>query len=85
VSPVTFLRELHQQGSVSDYRLLRNCGDPAKSKMLPLQALIQFRDDAQFATTFAAQATRGIHSGEHGRIMAIVSEIQIEVFRQVVA
>jgi len=79
-----FLRELHEAGGIADFRLLRNSGDPAKSKLLPFEALIEFRDDAQFGAAFSAQAARGIHTGEHGRIMEMVSDFQIEVFRGVV-
>ncbi len=80
-----FLGELHLAGDVAGFQLLKNSGDPAKTKMLPFQALIEFRDDAQFSAAFSAQAARGIHTGLHGRVIALVSDFRIEVFRQLVA
>jgi hypothetical protein len=56
-----------------------------QTEMLRFQALVEFRDDAQFSAAFAAQAARGIHTGLHGRIMASVSDFRIEVFRQIAA
>jgi hypothetical protein len=80
-----FLGEFHLAGGVSGFQLLKNSGDAAKTKMLPFQALIEFRDDAQFSAAFSAQAARGIHTGLHGRVMSLVSEFRIEVFKQLVA
>lgn len=80
-----FLDELHSAGGVAGYQLLRNSGHPPKSKMLPFQALIEFRDEAQFSAAFAAQAASGIHQGLHGRVLSVVGDFHIEVFRQVAA
>ena len=80
-----FLDELHLANDIATFQLLRNSGSAAKTRMLPFQALIAFHDDAQFATAFSAQAARGIHTGLHGRVMSMVSDFQIEVFRQIVA
>lgn len=81
----SFLNELYETGGVAGFQLLRNSGDAAKTNMLPFQALIEFRDDAQFSAAFAAQAAAGIHSGAHGRVMSLVSDFRIEVFRQIAA
>jgi hypothetical protein len=81
----TFLEELHSRGEVAGFQLLKNRGAAAKTKMLPFQTLIEFRDDAQFSATFAAQAARGIHTGLHGQVMSLVCDFQIEVFKQVAA
>lgn len=80
-----FLSELHLAGDVSGYQLLRNSGSAAKTRMLPFQALIEFQDDAQFAAAFSDQAHRGIHTGLHGQVLSLVSDFQIEVFRQIAA
>ena len=77
-----YLNELHSAGGIAGFQLLRNTGDAAKTKLLPLQALIEFRDDTQFSAAFAAQAARGIHTGFHGRVMSLVGAFQIEVFKQ---
>jgi len=53
--------------------------------MLNFQALIEFRDEAQFSSAFSAQAASGIHTGLHGRVMALVAEFRIEVFKQISA
>lgn len=80
-----FLDELHLAGGIAGFQLLRNRGEGAKTKMLPFQALIEFRDDVQFSTAFSAQAARGIHTGLHGQVMSLVSDFRIEVFKQLVA
>jgi len=79
----TFLAELFGAGSIAGFRLLKNTGNPPKSRMLAFQALIEFRDGAQFGAAFSAQAARGIHTGLHGRVMSLVGEFSIEVFKEV--
>ncbi len=78
-----FLDDLHLAGGIAGYQILKNSGKPPKSKLLPFQALIEFNDDAQFGAAFSAQAAQGIHTGLHGRVMSLVADFQIEVFRQV--
>lgn len=78
-----FLSGLYAAGSIAGFQLLKNSGDAAKTQMLRFQALIEFCDDAQFSTAFSAQAARGIHTGLHGRVMALVSDFRIEVFRRI--
>jgi len=78
-----FLGELHRAKHITAFQLLKNSGSAAKTRMLPYQALIAFHDDAQFAAAFSAQAARGIHTGLHGRVLTMVSDFQIEVFRQI--
>ena len=80
-----FLGELYAAGSIAGFHILRNSGAAPKTKMLHYQALIEFCDDAQFSAAFSAQAARGIHTGLHGRVMAMVSDFRIEVFRQIAA
>jgi hypothetical protein len=81
----TFLAELETEGEIAGFHLLRNSGAVGKTKMLPFQAVILFRDDTQFGAAFSAQTQRGIHTGWHGRVMAAVGEFQIEVFRPITA
>jgi hypothetical protein len=81
----TFLSELYDAGSIAGFQLLKNSGDAARTKMLRFQALIEFRDDAQFSAAFSAQAARGIHTGLHGRVMNLVADFRIEVFKQLFA
>jgi hypothetical protein len=78
-----FLDELYSAGDVGGFQLLRNKGTGGRTRMLPFQALIEFCDGAQFSAAFSAQAARGIHTGLHGRVMALVNEFQIEVFQQI--
>ncbi len=80
-----FLGELRLAGDVSGFQLFKNSGAAAKTKLLPFQALMEFRDDTQFSAAFSAQAARGIHTGLHGQVLSLVSDFQIEVFRQLVA
>ena len=80
-----FLDELYAAGSIAAFHILQNSGAPTKTMLLRYQAQIEFRDDAQFSTAFSAQAARGIHTGLHGRVMSIVSDFNIGVFRQIAA
>jgi hypothetical protein len=79
----SFLSQLYDAGAIGGFQLLRNAGEPSRTKMLRFQALIEFRDDAQFSMAFSAQAARGIHTGLHGRVMDSVSDFRIEIFRQI--
>jgi hypothetical protein len=80
-----FLGGLHAAGSIAGFHILKNSGTAAKTKMLQYQALIEFCDDAQFSVAFSAQSASGIHNGLHGRVMALVSDFRIAVFRQIAA
>jgi hypothetical protein len=80
-----FLCELYAAGSIAGFQILTNSGDTAKTKMLHYQALIKFRDDAQFSAAFSAQAAHGIHAGLHGLVMSLVSDFHIEIFKQIAA
>jgi hypothetical protein len=80
-----FLCELREAGSIAGFRLLRNVGTGAKTKMPNFQALIEFCNDAQFQAAFRDQAARGIHTGMHGRMIPIVSDFRAEVFEQIAA
>jgi len=78
-----FLGELQELGAVSGFRLLRNSGASAKTKLPRFHALIEFANDAQFSAAFASQAARGIHAGLHGQVLALVNHFQVEIFREV--
>ena len=78
-----FLDRLYAAGSIAGFHILQNSGTAAKTKMLQYQALIEFCDDAQFSAAFSAQAASGIHNGLHGRVMSLVSDFRIAVFRQI--
>src|ERR1700754_3828516 len=78
-----FLAGLCEGGAIAAFRLLCNTGGPPKSALLPLQALIEFRDQEQFSSAFAAQAAQSIHTALHGRVIALVSKFQVEVFHEI--
>jgi hypothetical protein len=78
-----FLNELRHAAAIAGFRLFKNIGIASNTRMLPFQAIIEFSDEAQFSSTFTAQARSGIHNGFHGRVLAIVSDFQIEVFTHI--
>jgi hypothetical protein len=80
-----FLCEFYDAGSIAGFRLLRNGGAEAKTKMPKFQALIEFHDDTQFQAAFRDQAARGIHAGMHGRMIPMVSDFRAELFEQIAA
>ena len=77
-----FMSELTDRGAIAHVRLLRNLGDAPKSKLPRFHALFEFADDQQMDLAFAAQRTEGIHVGAHGRLLASVGEMQVEVFKE---
>ncbi|MGD1088514.1 MAG: DUF6614 family protein [Verrucomicrobiota bacterium] len=81
----SFLDELCVAGSIVGFRLLRNAGEGARTRMPKFQALIEFRDDSQFSAAFRDQAARGIHAGMHGRMISVVSDFRAELFKQIAA
>lgn len=78
-----YLGDLQAAGEVSGFHLLKNSGQHPKTTMLPYQAVIVFRDEEQFAAAFASQASKGIRSGLHGRVMSLVDDFRIEIFREI--
>jgi hypothetical protein len=78
-----FLAGLYAAGSIAGFHILQNSGAAARTRMLCYQALIEFYDDTQFSAAFSAQAASGIHTGLHGRVMSLVSDFRIEVFKEI--
>jgi len=76
-----FLRELCAAGEVSAYRLLKNTSEGGRTKLPKYHAIIEFADDAALSQAMKNQAARGIHAGGHGRIIGVVSEFRVEIFR----
>jgi len=76
-----FLRELCGMGEASEFRLLKNSSEGPRTKLPRFQAIIEFTDDAALAQAMRKQAARGIHHGGHGRIVDVVSEFRVEIFR----
>ncbi|MGA2018495.1 MAG: DUF6614 family protein [Opitutaceae bacterium] len=76
-----FLRDLSAAGEVSAYRLLRNTSEGARTKMPKYHAVIEFADEAALSQAMKNQTARGIHTGDHGQIISVVSEFRVEIFR----
>src|SRR5690349_24714061 len=74
-----YLGELQSGGEIAGFHLLKNSGAEKKTTMLPYQAIILFRDESQFSAAFATQASKGIRSGLHGRVMSQVEDFRIEI------
>ena len=78
----TFVKEVQARGSPASVRLLANQGREPRTKLPKFHALFEFASDEQFSAAFSAQAAQGIRTGFHGRVMSLVDEFQIEVFRE---
>jgi hypothetical protein len=76
-----FLRELGAAGEVSSYRLLRNTSEGGRTKLPKYHALIEFADDDALSLAMRNQASRGIHAGGHGKVISVVGEFRVEIFR----
>ena len=77
-----FIAELLAGGKLARGLVLKNSGDPAKSRLPPYHALFEFRDDEQMNAAFAAKRVTGIHAGPHGQLMASIAEFRVEIFRE---
>ncbi len=75
-----FLSGLRQDGRIHDFTLLRNRASAGKSRLGPLQAAIEFVDQAQFDAAFKQVAEAGVHDGEHGFMIRNVSAFIVEEF-----
>ena len=78
-----FLRELCVLGEVSTFRLLKNKSEGSRTKLPRFQAIIEFSDDAALSLAMKNQGERGIHRGGHGKVIEVVSEFRVEIFRLV--
>ena len=76
-----FLESLKASSKIHGYRLLRNSGNPLKSRLPPYQVIVEFTDDAQFGLPFAQVSQAGIRSGLHGVMIENVEAFVVEVFR----
>jgi hypothetical protein len=77
-----YLDGLCQGQEALEYTLLRNKGNPPRSKLLRYHALVQFTDAGQLAEAMKNQADRGIHSGGHGAVLEVVSDFHVEIFEE---
>ncbi len=78
-----FMTELRSTGRAQRCTLLKNSGEPPKSRLHRYHALFEFTDDAQMAAAFGSQRERGIHTGAHGGLIDSVEQFHVEVFREV--
>ncbi len=77
------LADFRSRDMVAEYCILRNRGAGDKTNMPPYQAIIEFRDDVQFALPFAEVAHIGVHGGPHGAMIEHVVDFVVEVFEQI--
>jgi hypothetical protein len=75
-----FLRQLCRAAEASTFQLLRNNGEPPKSRLPKYHALVEFIGSAQLSTAMRNQAARGIHEGAHGFVIDVVTDFHVEIF-----
>src|SRR5258706_14261501 len=80
-----FLRSLCVIDDVATFRLLKNGSEAPRSKLPKFHALIEFADDAALSRAMKNQTERGVHAGAHGKVIEVVSEFRVEIFRLVSA
>jgi hypothetical protein len=76
-----FLRELSASGETAGFRLLKNKSEGTRTKLPGYQAVVEFAGDDALSEAMKNQAARGIHNGAHGRVVDVVSEFRVEIFR----
>jgi hypothetical protein len=80
-----FLSELCLIGEVSAYRLLKNTSEASRTKLPKFHAIIEFSDEAALSRAMKNQNLRGIHQSKHGKVIEIVSDFRVEIFRVLAA
>jgi hypothetical protein len=75
-----YLSQLRDEEMTAGFQLLKNSGKPPRSKLGAYHALVEFTDSQALGSAMKKQAERGIHSGEHGRVVDVVGDFHVEVF-----
>ena len=76
-----FLDGLKSRSLVHDFKLLKGS---APGNTLPrYQAIIMFVDATQLGRPFGAVRALGVHTGEHGAVIANVESIMAETFEEI--
>ena len=75
-----YLRGLSEAGEASKVHLLRNIAHPSQSKLPAYHALIEFADSDALDAAMKNQVQRGIHNGDHGRVVEVVCDFHVEIF-----
>jgi hypothetical protein len=78
-----FLHEICPNGGGVGFRVLRNSSEAPHTQLPRFNAVIEFPDDAALSHAIESQRQRGIHSGSHGRILDLVKDFRVEIFRLV--
>ena len=78
-----FLSDLSSTGESGGFQLLRNFGQPPRSKLPTYHALIEFVDAQALEVAMKHQAQRGIHAGGHGQVVDAVCDFHVEIFTSV--
>jgi hypothetical protein len=74
----SFLSEQLSSGNLTGFRLVRNAADPQTAKLPRYLALIDYQNRDQFDDAFSALRRVGIHLGNHGELMKMVSDFRVE-------
>jgi len=75
-----FLGTLCGAEEAATFTLLRNTGEPPRSRLPRYHALVEFADGKQLGEAMKQQVARGIHTGEHGAVVDVVTDFHVEVF-----
>ena len=75
-----YLSQLTDEKTICGFQLLRNSGEPPKSKLAAYHALVEFTDSQALGLAMKKQTESGIHSNHHGRVVDVVCDFHVEVF-----
>ncbi len=75
-----YLSALADAGEANGFTLLKNLGNPPRSKLPCFHALIEFNDSESLGVAMKKQDERGIHTGKHGKIVEMVCDFHVEIF-----
>lgn len=76
-----FLDGLKGRDLLHDFKLLK--GSAPGNTLPPFQAIIMFVDASQFNRPFGEVRALGVHTGEHGAVIANVKSIMGETFEEI--
>lgn len=80
-----FLTALCEADEAATFQLLKNKGEPPRSKLPRYHALVQFADDAKLGAAMRNQAACGVHIGLHGQVVDVVTDFHVEIFSEIPA
>jgi hypothetical protein len=77
-----FLKGKKDEGKLSNYGLFKNQSSK-DTRLLKYHAMMEFRDEKQFESSFSEIRGIGINKEQHGEIVQMVKDFHVEFFEDI--